>query len=184
MPRDLIVAPRRVSPASTMRRRSTGHRSAVRRRTSGGGGVALLLIVAIVWYGIDHHATVDAPTDERATTQVRSWIAEADRDLVAAGVPAGKLDPDDTAIIISHESGGNPDAANRSAAGVAAGNPEGLMQTTVATFHRWALPGRGDIYDPVDNIIAGTRYALGRYGSLDNVPGVRSVRNGGRYLPY
>ena len=67
----------------------------------------------------------------------------------------------------------------------AAGIPSaGLMQTIAPTFDAYALPGYGNIYDPVDNIIAGVRYALARYGSLDNVPGVAAVRSGQPYVGY
>jgi WXG100 family type VII secretion target len=52
------------------------------------------------------------------------------------------------------------------------------------TFNSYALPGHGDIRNPVDNIIAGVRYALARYGSLDNVPGVAAVHHGQPYVGY
>jgi SLT domain-containing protein len=58
------------------------------------------------------------------------------------------------------------------------------MQTIPPTFNAYALPGHGDIHNPVDNIIAGVRYALARYGSPDNVPGVAAVRNGQPYVGY
>jgi SLT domain-containing protein len=58
------------------------------------------------------------------------------------------------------------------------------MQTIEPTFRAYALPGHGDIRNPVDNIIAGTRYALARYGSLSNVPGVVAVHNGQPYVGY
>ena len=67
----------------------------------------------------------------------------------------------------------------------AAGTPSaGIMQTIAPTFNAYALPGHGDIYNPVDNIIAGVRYALARYGSLDNVPGVAAVHSGEAYVGY
>jgi SLT domain-containing protein len=36
----------------------------------------------------------------------------------------------------------------------------------------------------VDNTIAGVRYAESRYGSLANVPGIKSMSNGGGYKGY
>ena len=58
------------------------------------------------------------------------------------------------------------------------------MQTIDSTFNSYALPGHKDIWNPVDNIIAGVRYALSRYGTLDNVPGVAAVHSGGSYVGY
>jgi SLT domain-containing protein len=58
------------------------------------------------------------------------------------------------------------------------------MQTIPSTFNAHALPGHGNITNPVDNIIAGTRYAISRYGSTSNVPGVKAVRSGGSYVGY
>jgi SLT domain-containing protein len=46
------------------------------------------------------------------------------------------------------------------------------------------VPGHDDIFNPVDNIIAGVRYAISRYGSISNVPGVVKVHNGGSYVGY
>lgn len=61
---------------------------------------------------------------------------------------------------------------------------KGLIQTIDPTFNRWKLPGHGNIYNPVDNIIAGVRYAEGRYGNLLNVPGVKNARQGKKYVGY
>lgn len=77
--------------------------------------------------------------------------------------------------MIEHESGGNPRAINNWDSNAAAGTPSiGLMQTIQPTFNAYALPGHRNIYDPVDNIIAGLRYALSRYGA-------GMVRAGGRH---
>jgi SLT domain-containing protein len=58
------------------------------------------------------------------------------------------------------------------------------MQTIDSTFNSYALAGHTDIWNPVDNIVAGVRYALSRYGSLDAVPGVAAVHSGGSYVGY
>jgi uncharacterized protein YukE len=121
-----------------------------------------------------------------APGQVDEWIQEAIKVLEAHGVPASELNAQDIWIIIEHESGGNPDAINLTDSNAAAGDPsQGLMQTIPSTFSAYALPGyNSSITNPVDNIIAGVRYAIGRYGSLSNVPGVIAVNNGDAYVGY
>jgi SLT domain-containing protein len=107
------------------------------------------------------------------------------RTLEASGIPAAKINPNDLWIIIKHESGGNPGAINLTDSNAAAGDPsKGLMQTISTTFNAYALPGHRSIYNPVDNIIAGVRYAIARYGTLGNVPGVVAVHHGLPYVGY
>ncbi|HKB32019.1 MAG TPA: WXG100 family type VII secretion target [Streptosporangiaceae bacterium] len=116
---------------------------------------------------------------------VNGWINQATKILEAQGIPASKLSPQDIWIVIQHESGGDPSAVNGWDSNAAAGTPStGIMQCIQPTFNAYALPGHGNIYNPVDNIIAGVRYALARYGSLDNVPGVAAVHNGQPYVGY
>ena len=125
------------------------------------------------------------PAGAGSSSGVDGWIDQATRILVANGVPAAQLDHQVLATIIAHESNGDPGAVNNWDSNAAAGTPSiGLMQTIGPTFQAYALPGHTDIYNPVDNIIAGTRYALARYGSLDNVPGILSVRSGQAYVGY
>jgi SLT domain-containing protein len=121
-----------------------------------------------------------------APAQVNDWIEEAIKVLEAHGVPASELNANDISIIIMHESSGNPDAINLTDSNAAAGDPsQGLMQTIPSTFQTYALPGyNSSITNPVDNIIAGVRYAISRYGSLSNVPGVVAVNNGQPYVGY
>jgi len=129
--------------------------------------------------------TTVPPGMAASSAQVRTWIQEAIKILEQHGVPASKLDPNAIALIIQHESSGNPGAVNNWDTNAAAGTPSmGLMQTIGPTFSEYALPGHGNILNPVDNIIAGCRYAIARYGSLDNVPGVVAVENGGSYVGY
>jgi hypothetical protein len=92
--------------------------------------------------------------------QVRDWIAKAlgiihEKMTLAKGVYN----------IAMHESGGNPRAINLWDSNAAAGHPsKGIMQTIDSTFNAYSIKGHKDIWNPVDNIIAGTRYAISRYG--------------------
>ncbi|MFC4529502.1 transglycosylase SLT domain-containing protein [Sphaerisporangium dianthi] len=117
--------------------------------------------------------------------QVAEWIRQAIEILKAHGYPVEKMNVDDIWMIIQHESGGNPHAINNWDSNAAAGTPsKGLMQTIDPTFSRWSLPEHRDIYNPVDNIIAGVRYAIERYGSVSNVPGVVGMKDGTGYRGY
>ncbi len=116
---------------------------------------------------------------------VKSWIQDAMKILQENGVPADKMSANDIWQIIQHESGGNPQAINNWDSNAKKGTPsKGLMQTIDPTFNANKLPGHDDVYNPVDNIIAGVRYAIGRYGSTSNVPGIKATRNGGKYVGY
>lgn len=102
-----------------------------------------------------------------------------------AGIPDTAANEAAVNIIVTHESGWDPTAINKTDINAQHGNPsEGLMQTTLSTFAAWEWPGYTNIYDPISNIIAGSRYAVSRYGSLENVPGVESINSGGPYKPY
>lgn len=98
--------------------------------------------------------------------QLAQWIASA---IALTGVPATWTGPLNT--LIMRESGGNPRAQNNTDINAQRGDPSrGLMQTIMATFQAYRLPGLpNDIFDPVANIVAGIRYVLSRYGSIFNV---------------
>jgi hypothetical protein len=132
---------------------------------------------------------VDAPirpgVQNTVGGKVGSWIAQAQTILKNAGVPLSKMNAKDIAIIAQHESGGDPNAQNGWDSNAAAGTPSiGLMQTIGPTFNAYKLPGHGNIRNPVDNIIAATRYAIARYGSISAVPGVKAIHAGSAYVPY
>lgn len=113
---------------------------------------------------------------------VDQWISQATAILEANGTPASEINANDIRTIIMGESSGDPNAQNNTDINAQEGHPsKGLMQTIPSTFNAWAVPGHTDIWNPVDNIVAATRYALNRYGSLDNVPGVIQVHNGQSY---
>lgn len=109
-----------------------------------------------------------------------SWIAQA---MAITGTPATWAN--DLGIIAMHESGGNPNAINLTDSNAAAGHPsQGIMQTIPSTFAAYALPGHGNILNPIDNIIAGIRYIASRYGDVFHVPGIESLAAGGPYVGY
>lgn len=125
------------------------------------------------------------PAGPGSSAQVQAWIGQAFAILQASGVPADELDQAGVELIIEHESGGDPAAVNRWDSNWLAGHAsKGLMQCIDSTFDAYRLPGHDDIFNPVDNIIAGVRYAISRYGSIGNVPGVRAVESGGQYVGY
>jgi hypothetical protein len=126
------------------------------------------------------------PSNPGPGTAVTRWYPVVVCVLRLLGQPTTPTDVNNVFIIISSESAGKPRAINRTDRNAKRGDPSrGLMQTIGATFraHRSrALPD--DIYDPAANIYAGLRYGIARYGSISNIPGVRSVNGGGRYRPY
>ncbi len=111
---------------------------------------------------------------------LQSWIAQA---IAATGAPANWAA--DLGVIAMHESGGNPNAVNNWDSNAQAGDPSrGLFQTIGATFRAYALPGHGNILNPVDNAIAAIRYIMSRYGDVFHVPGIVSMAQGGSYVGY
>ncbi|WP_433800663.1 transglycosylase SLT domain-containing protein [Actinomycetospora sp. CA-084318] len=116
---------------------------------------------------------------------VQDWIRQATAILAENGVDPDTMKAEDIATIIEHESGGDPDAVNNWDSNADKGTPsKGLMQTIGPTFEANKLPGHDDITDPVDNIIAAVRYAIRRYGSVSQVPGVEAVARGDSYVGY
>lgn len=116
---------------------------------------------------------------------VQEWINQAIEILRQHGIDVGPEDAQRIWQIIQHESGGNPHAINNWDSNAAKGTPsKGLMQCIDPTFNSYKLPGTGDIWDPVANICAGVNYAVSRYGSLSNVPGIKATAGGGSYVGY
>ncbi|MBK1784783.1 transglycosylase SLT domain-containing protein [Prauserella cavernicola] len=116
---------------------------------------------------------------------VDQWIREAIKILQANGIPVTEDNIDEIWTIIEKESGGDPHALNDWDSNAAKGTPsKGLMQCIDPTFEAHKLPGHDDIYDPVDNIIAGVRYTFDRYGGFEGHPGLASMAGGGGYQGY
>ncbi|MGY4101057.1 transglycosylase SLT domain-containing protein [Nocardia sp. R16R-3T] len=119
------------------------------------------------------------------TGDQKKWIEEAIKALREKGYNISDGDAAIIAAIIEKESGGDPNAINLWDSNAAAGIPsKGLMQTIDPTFNAYKLPGHDDIWNPVDNIIAGSRYAIERYGSLSNVPGIVAMSQQKGYVGY
>lgn len=105
--------------------------------------------------------------------------------LRTAGVEVSEAMINGLNTIIQRESGWNPNIVNNWDSNARKGTPsKGLMQTIGPTFDRYKMPGHDDILNPLHNMLAGIRYATRRYGNLLNVPGLVSMRNGGRYRGY
>jgi hypothetical protein len=92
----------------------------------------------------------------------------------------------DVNIIIEYESGGDPSAINLWDLNAQEGHPSiGLIQVIAPTFNYYrSTLLANDLYDPAANLYAGLNYAIQTYGSIHNVPGLVSLRNGGGYKGY
>lgn len=115
-----------------------------------------------------------------ANTSTRNAVAQA---ALATGVGKDWIEP--LMTIAMKESGGNARAVNNWDSNARRGTPsKGLMQTIDPTFNAHKLPGMDDIFNPVHNTAAAIRYIQSRYGDISNVPGIKSMRNGGSYRGY
>ncbi|MFE1319037.1 transglycosylase SLT domain-containing protein [Kitasatospora phosalacinea] len=113
-----------------------------------------------------------APAKKTYPNNLDGWIEEA-RDVLAAN---GKHVPSAKAMRAAAiaESSGNPNAQNNWDSNAKKGTPSiGLTQMIMPTFKAYALPGHTDIRNPVDNLVASSRYCDARYGSMDNMAAAR-----------
>ncbi|CAM4032111.1 transglycosylase SLT domain-containing protein [Bacillus subtilis] len=111
---------------------------------------------------------------------VKQWLMAA---IMATKTPLSWLSG--LMTIAQYESGGNPNSINLWDSNAKAGNPsQGLMQTVPTTFNAHKAPGMGNIRNPIHNAAAAIGYIKSRYGSIDNVPGIKSLKRGGPYVGY
>jgi hypothetical protein len=126
-----------------------------------------------------------APQAGSGGDQVTQWITEAVQIMREQDIPVSAADVAGIRTIVEKESNGDPRAVNQWDANARAGHPsKGLMQCTDPTFDSYKLAGHDDIYNPVDNIIAGVRYTIGRYGGFASHPGLASLNRGDGYRGY
>lgn len=111
---------------------------------------------------------------------VKQWLMAA---MMATKTPLSWLSG--LMTIAQYESGGNPNSINLWDSNAKAGNPsQGLMQTVPTTFNAHKAAGMGNIRNPIHNAAAAIGYIKSRYGSIDNVPGIKSLKRGGPYVGY
>lgn len=103
------------------------------------------------------------------TKSVQAWASLAAKALAMAGLNANQLGA--FLALMQAESGGNPNAINRTDINAKNGTPSiGLMQVIGPTFSAYHVAGTsGNIYDPLANMAASANYIKHRYGG--NVPG-------------
>ncbi len=114
-----------------------------------------------------------------------SWVSDAKTVLQQNGVDTSTISDHDLSELIQHESSGQWNQLNNWDVNAQHGHPsKGLMQTIDQTFNDNSVPGHRDVWNPVDNIVAGVRYGISRYGSFDQIPGVAALNRGGHYRGY
>ncbi|WP_246127854.1 transglycosylase SLT domain-containing protein [Amycolatopsis rhizosphaerae] len=125
------------------------------------------------------------PRPDQTGDEMAGWINESLKIMRGQGVPIANEDAPGIRKVIEKESGGDPYAVNQWDSNARAGHPsKGLMQTVDSTFQAYKLSGHDNIYDPVDNIIAGVRYTINRYGGFSSHPGLKSLNSGSGYRGY
>lgn len=139
-------------------------------KVGGAGGLATLVGAALAkaagaansWLGLKAgFAGSGGAPGGPVSGNVTGWLQQA---MAATGV-SGPLWLALLQRQVMRESGGNPHAINLWDSNARAGHPsKGLLQTIDSTFAAYALPGHGNIWNPVDNAIAAIRYMIATYG--------------------
>ncbi|WP_018682608.1 hypothetical protein [Actinokineospora enzanensis] len=95
------------------------------------------------------------------------WIGAAVEILIDHGVDPSKINAEQIAQIVDRTSGGNPHAIDLQDPNAANGvPPKGMMQLTDPVFQQHQVAGHDNIWEPVDNMLAGVMYFLAQWGSL------------------
>lgn len=96
------------------------------------------------------------------------WRDQVVKAAKKVGFPTDKSHIDRIISQIQTESGGNEKAVQGGYTDIntiTGDLAKGLMQTISATFNAYKAPGHGNIFNGYDNIMAGLRYIMARYGT-------------------
>lgn len=155
------------------------------RLYNGGGTTRVVADIVGYYVGATARPCNQVPADQSGTAVTR-WDPVVRCVLGMLGVAQSAANVSDVDTVIRYESSGDPNAINNWDSNAQAGHPsEGLVQVIQPTFDYYrstALPA--NLYDPAANVYAGMHYAISTYGSIHNIPGLVSLRNGGGYQGY
>ena len=103
------------------------------------------------------------------------WIGTAVEILIEHGVDPSTIDTGRIAELVGQHSGGNPHHVDLGDPNAANGYPpKGLLQLTDPVFQQHQLPGYGNIWQPVDNLVAGILFRMALLNQIKQ--GVGRVR--------
>lgn len=155
------------------------------RLYNGGGSTYVVADIVGYYIGDDLRPCNQVPADPSGTSVTR-WNPVVLCVLGMLGAAQSASNVSDVDTVIKYESSGDPNAVNLWDSNAQAGHPsKGLVQVIQPTFDYYRSPSLpANLYDPAANIYAGMHYAISTYGSIHNIPGLVSLRNGGGYQGY